>query len=180
MKKVLHSRLRGGVALALGVTLLLSLATPAAAVGHARLLLGYGQGNGVLGPPIASCPAGSMWFVTEKGTGFFTPLGRVEYTYSQCAAADLATGNGWTTGPGAMTITAAHGDRLLLSYKATFQATPMPIPTTANVQLKWVVAGGSGRFARASGYGAGSAKVRYTPDLTGAVSSWIWWGAITY
>jgi hypothetical protein len=180
MKKVLHSRVRGAVALVLGVTLLLSLATPAVAAGHAKLLLGYGTGKDVIGPPIASCPAGSIWYLEDNGTGLFTQLGRVNFTYEQCAAADLATGNGWTTGPASMTIITAHGDRLLLSYEMTFHATPMPVPTTAHAQIKWVVAGGSGRFAAARGFGAASVFVKYTPDLTGAVSSSIWWGTIAY
>lgn len=180
MKKVLRSRRRGAVAFALGVTLLLSLATPVVAAGHARPFLGYGTGKDVLGPPIAGCPATSIWFFKEDGTGFFTQMGRVSYTFGQCAAADFTTGDGWTTAPGSMTITGAHGDRLLLSYEMTFHATPMPVPTTAQAHIKWVVTGGSGRFAAARGFGVASATFHYTPDLTGAVSCSIWWGTIVY
>jgi hypothetical protein len=180
MKNVLHSRVRGAAALALGVGLLLSLATPAAAAGHPRPFLGHGTGTDVLGPPIASCPAGSMWFVEEKATGIFRHLGRVSFTLAQCAAADLTTGDGWTTAPGSVTITAANGDRLLLSYDMTFHATPMPIPKTAQAHVNWMVTGGSGSFAAARGSGVASFTFRYTPDLTGAVSSSIWWGTIVY
>ena len=180
MNNMPHRRIHGAVALALGIALLLSMALPVAAAVRARPLVGFGTGQDVLGPPIASCPAGSGWYVQENGKGFFTQLGSVKWTYHQCAAADLSTGYGWTTAPGSMTITAANGDQLLLSYEMRFRATPLPIPTTAQAQIKWTVAGGSGRFAGARGFGGASIAIRYTPDLTGATSSSIWWGSIIH
>jgi hypothetical protein len=171
---------RGAIGLALGVTLLLSVAAPAAAADPARPFLGSDRGTSTIGPPIAACPAGSMFFVEEHDTGNFTHLGRVHSTMTHCAALDFATGAGWTTQPGSMTIIAANGDRLYLSYDATFQATPMPIPTTAVAHIDWVVTGGTGRFAAATGSGSASLTVNYTPDLSGASSSSVWSGTIAY
>ncbi len=180
MKNLLHRRVRGAFALALGATLLLSLAAPAAAADPARPFLGHATGSGVIGPP-AACPAGSMFLVVERETGTFTHLGRVKDTLTHCAVLDFATGAGRTTEPGSATITAANGDQLYLSYDATFQATPMPIPTTATAHLDWWVTGGTGRFAAAKGSGHASLIVAYTnPELTGAIDSSVWWGKIAY
>ncbi len=178
--KMLHSPGRGAIAIVLGAVLILSLVAPASAREPVRPFLGHATGMDSLVAATAACPAGSMWFVTENGTGYFTHLGRVQYTFEQCAAANLATGEGWTTGKGSMTILVASGDRLTLSYEATFQATPMPIPTTADVHLDWVVTGGTGRFVAATGSGEASLAVAYTPDLTGAVSASLWHGTVAY
>ncbi len=180
MKALLQSRARVAIALALGAMLLLSIAGPAAAADPARPFRGTAAGPSTIGAPIAACPAGTMFFVEANGTGNFTHLGRVTYTLQQCAAVNFATGEGWTTKKGLMTITAANGDRLMLSYDMTFVATPVPVPTTAVGSMDWIVSGGTGRFAAATGSGDASVKVRYTPDLTGADFFSIWWGKIAY
>lgn len=180
MKNALQSSGRRAIAIVLGATLLLSLAAPAAAADPARLFLGVDKGTSTIGPPIAGCPAESMFFVEDNGTGFFTQLGRVNYTLEQCAAVDFATGEGWTTKNGSMTIIAAHGDRLVLSYRMKFLATPMPVPTTANAHIDWVAAGGTGRFVAARGSGMASFTIKYTRDLTGGATSSVWWGWISY
>ncbi len=171
---------RGAIGLALGVALLLSVAAPAAAAGYVRPFLGIDKGTSTIGPAIAACPTGTMFFVQDNGTGYFAPLGRVHYTLEQCAAVDFTTGEGWTTKNGSMTITAAHGDRLVLSYRMKFLATPMPVPTTARAHIDWVAAGGTGRFVATRGAGMASFTINYTEDLLGGTTSSVWWGWIAY
>ena len=181
MRYLLHSKGRGAMALVLGATLLLAAAAPAAA-SPARPLLGKAAGTDTLVPlmqPIPECPDGTMFWVTENGTGNLAHLGLVRYTLHQCAAADMATGEGWTLA-GWITIVAANGDRLLLSHHMTFTATPMPVPKTCIGGIDWVVTGGTGRFADATGSGGATWACAYTPDLSGASSVSTWWGEIAY
>lgn len=183
MRTGLVGSTRGAIALTLGITMLLALAAPAAAANPTRPFAGRATGTSTLVPilqPIAACPAGSMWLATEHGTGNFAHLGLVHYTLEQCAAANMETGEGWTTQNGTITLVAANGDRLFLSHSMTFTATPMPVPTTAISHLDWSVTGGTGRFADADGSGEATWSVVYAADLSGAVSSSSWWGAITY
>jgi hypothetical protein len=180
MKNALLSSGRRAIAIVLGATLLLSLAAPAAAADPMRPFLGIDKGTSTIGQPIAACPAASMFYVQDTGTGYFAYIGRVNYTLDQCAAVDFSTGQGWTTRNGSMTIIAAHGDRLVLSYRMRFLATPMPVPTTANAHIDWVAAGGTGRFVSARGSGKASFNINYTPDLTGGATSSVWWGWISY
>ena len=180
---LLHSHGRGAIAVALGAVLSLALAAPAAAAKPVRPFFGQAKGVDTLVPilqPIAACPEGSMFYATEDGIGTFAHLGLVHYTLAQCAAVNWATGEGWLTKNGSTTIVAANGDRLLLSHSMTFTATPPSHPTTADSHLDWVVTGGTGRFAGATGSGQAHWSVVYSPDLSGAVSSSAWWGAITY
>jgi hypothetical protein len=179
-KDLLHSGGRGAIALALGATMLLSIAAPVAAANHVRPFFGYGSGPSTLGPPIADCPAGSMWYVTGHGTGNFTHLGRANFALEQCATANMESGWGHTVGKASMTIVAANGDLLELSYDMTFHANLTQTPATAKTWLDWEVAGGTGRFVDATGSGEAIGHVQYTPDLTGATISLYWWGTLAY
>ena len=178
MKHLRQSHMWG--AIAVGATLVLALAAPVSAAGHQRPFVGRTAGEGSLGPAIPDCPAGSMFHVEGADTGNVTHLGRVTETYHQCAAVNWATGEGWLTENGSLTMTAANGDLLFLSYDGQFVATPLPVPTTATGEGNWVITGGTGRFAGATGSGTMSMSVQYTPDLTGAAVSWTWVGSITY
>jgi hypothetical protein len=179
-KDLLHSGGRGAIALALGATLLLSLAAPVAACHPGRPFFGHTYGSSILAPATAACPPGSIWFVTAEGTGNFTHLGRVNFALEQCATANVESGWGHTVGKASMTIVAANGDLLELSYDMTFHANLTQTPATAKAWLDWEVAGGTGRFVDATGSGEAIGHVQYTPDLTGATISLYWWGTIRY
>ncbi len=183
MKNLRHARGRAAIAVALGATLALAFTAPAAASNATRPFVGHAMGTSTITPivgAIPDCPAGSMFLVKENGTGTFTHLGRVDYILQQCAAVNFNTGEGWTTKNGSMTLIAANGDRLVLSYEMKFIATPLPVPKTAIAHLDWTVASGTGRFAAPSGEGEATWSVVYTPDLSGADSVSVWSGTIGY
>jgi hypothetical protein len=59
-----------------------------------------------------------------------------------------------TTEGGVATLTAANGDQLTLSYKATFHVEVRPEGLFSIVDpMTWKVTGGTGRFAQATGKG---------------------------
>jgi len=153
---------------------------PAAAAAGPMVFAGRESGPSTLGAPLATCPAGSMWYVAGSGVGSFTGLGRVTYTFGQCAMADMTTGWGHTLGTSTMTLVSAKGDKLALSYDMTFHATPMPIPKTADAFLRWTVAGGTGRFVHAHGSGDAWMYVQYSADVTGAQMSSVWLGWLAF
>ncbi len=162
-------------ALAMAVGLL----SAPAALGANRVqpFAGHGAGPSTLGEPIASCPAGSGWWVEATGTGMFTVLGPVTYSLGQCAAGDLNTGWGWTLGQPTMTLVATDGDQLVLAYQMTFKATLVEgVPTTAKAFLTWKVSGGTGSFAHARGAGNAWMSIQYGfPPFTADMSS-VWFG----
>jgi hypothetical protein len=64
----------------------------------------------------------------------------------------MASGTG-TFGPGTITFTAADGDELQLVHRGTFSLVMSPDGLTSVFEMTWVVEGGSGRFAGATGAG---------------------------
>lgn len=102
-----------------------------------------------------NCPSDSFLRADVAGLGQFQHLGRTEIHFTHCSWLNLATGAGWTD-VGDMTLTAANGDKLFLHYQATFQMDPWPDFVSSTVgTLPWTVVGGTGRFGRATGSGAG-------------------------
>ncbi len=178
MKPKPHACGRGAIAFALGVALVVALAAPAAASNSARPFLGHATGTDTFGS-LNGCPAEAMYRVVEDGTGQFAHLGRVDFSLTHCASVN-GSGAGTTEGNGSMAIIAANGDRLALSYTATFQLEPWPAFTTADVDLAWMVTGGTGRFAAATGFGKARLTPKFYPDGSGAVSASTWWGTIAY
>ena len=181
---LLHSCRARAIAVALGAVLLLSVAAPVSAADQARPLSGHDVGYApieYLNPeaPAHGCPVGSMFFATMQSTGNLAHLGRVTMTYAHCASGNWGTGAGWTTASGSLTIVAANGDQLILSYDMEFQL-EMPSMATATGTLDWEVTGGTGRFAHPSGSGENTNYVVYNSTLTGGVLSSDWTGTIAY
>ena len=176
MDKALHpARRRWTIPIALAATLCLALAGPVAAAGPARPFGGYTlPGTEVSGPPVG-CPAGALIRYTATADGFFRHLGLVDFTITHCTFVDLETGAG-TVEDGLVTMVAANGDTLLMNHHGTFQLTPWPNPTSNNPHLFWVVVGGTGRFADATGSGEASV----TSDFVSGVTTSDWWGTISY
>ncbi len=175
---------RRAIVVALGAVMLLCLAGPVAATDPARPISGHDVGSSpieYLNPaaPGHGCPVGTMFYVEGPSVGNLAHLGRVTVTYSHCASADMSKGTGWTTAPGTMTITAANGDRLTLAYSGTFQIA-MPSMATATGRFAWVVTGGTGRFADATGAGENALYVVYNSTLTGGTVYGDWAGTIEY
>lgn len=154
--------LLGAMALAAA---LLGMAGPATAALAERPLTGTvtGTANFV---PVAGCePVGLQTQVT--GSGIVTHLGPVTMTAGHCtpAGADIA---------GRMILTAANGDQLQLDYTGTCDV-PSPdwVPgvTQIGCDNPFTVAGGTGRFADASGTGRLTATVTFmgmgAPDWPG-------------
>lgn len=93
--------------------------------------------------PDPACPIGLRTLVEASGTA--SHLGRVTMTSSHCTPpADVITG-------GQMTIIAANGDELQLTYSGTSGPLPPEVGGIINAPSHNVIVGGTGRFADASG-----------------------------
>jgi hypothetical protein len=92
----------------------------------------------------------SDWVIEFTVTGHVSHLGKVTGLGSHCSQVDFQTGNA-TYGDGILTIVAANGDELWGTYHS---GTSGPLSVT---ELWWqdtfVLIGGTGRFANASGGG---------------------------
>jgi hypothetical protein len=96
-----------------------------------------------------------LWRFTGSGTGRVAHLGRVTYHFTHCTHVD------YTIVEGVMTLIAANGDSLELTYTGTItQYTPGD--EYALWEMAWTVDGGTGRFVDATGSGDGDA-VTYAP-----------------
>ena len=81
-----------------------------------------------------------------------TSLGLTSVAVTHCTFVDMATGTG-SFGPGTITLTAANGDRVDLVQQGTFQIEATPDGLASAFEMTWVVVGGTGRFAGATGSG---------------------------
>lgn len=101
----------------------------------------------------ADCPAGATWRFSSAGSGRMSHLGRVTFQVTHCTFA----GEG-RFAEGELTITAANGDQLFLEHSGTFELVLDGSGTVvgSDVDLDWVIVGGTGRFAGASGSGEGN------------------------
>jgi len=79
-------------------------------------------------------------------------LGRSSVSLTHCTFVDMASGTGMF-GPGTITITAANGHEQHLVHQGTFSLVMAPDGLTSVFDMTWVVAGGTGRFAGATGEG---------------------------
>jgi hypothetical protein len=132
-------------------TLSLALAAPVAAANPARPFAGNDQVVDTFTPP-TTCAEGALWRYTGAGTGVFLHLGHASVSVTHCTFVDFATGTG-TFGPGTITLTAANGDALQLVHRGTFSLVMAPDGLTSVFDMTWVVVGGTGRFADATGSG---------------------------
>lgn len=162
------------IALASAVVLVLALASPAAAADPVRPFKGSGTSVDTMGPPV-DCPAWAGWRYQSRGTTTFAHLGVTSVHVSHCSTMTGPTVGQF--GAGTITLTAANGDRLVLSDWGTFELTMGPDgPAAATIALSWEVVGGTGRFADAHGSGGASAYGVFSAGTTTAR----YWGEIAY
>jgi hypothetical protein len=138
-------------AIALVAALCLGVAAPVSAADPARPFAGHDRVADTLLPP-SNCPAGAAWRYSATGTGWFLHLGSTSVAVTHCTFVDMATGTG-TFGPGTITLTAANGDRLELVQRGSFTIVMTPDGPASDFNMTWVVDGGTGRFAGATGSG---------------------------
>lgn len=137
--------------IALVAALCLGVAAPVSAADPARPFAGHDRVADTLLAP-SGCPAGAAWRYSATGTGWFTHLGITSVAVTHCTFVDMTTGTG-SFGPGTITLTAANGDRVELVQQGTFSLLMTPDGLTSSFDMTWVVVGGTGRFAGASGSG---------------------------
>ena len=172
MSSMLHAHGRGAMALALGATLVLWLAAPAATATAAQPLL---VGPIAVSDVTPECPGDADEAFTGNGTGYLARVGRVDVTISHCAWVDWATGTA-VIGDGNVTLVAADGDVLELFYTGTVALTAYPNAPRSRVDLSWEVTGGTGRFADATGAGHASGTAAYMASTLILV----WQGTFAY
>jgi hypothetical protein len=129
------------------------------------------RGSDTIDPTAPGCPEGTAWSwrFTSEGTGNMSHLGKVDYVLTHCTLRDEGRFKF-----GTITITAANGDTLVLSEEGTFDFEPEP--PVAYLDLSWVVAGGSGRFENATGWGWGTGRT----DVVGGFTDLDLHGYISY
>ena len=143
-------------ALLAAAALCLVVAVPAAAKDPVRPFGGCSVGVGTGSAP-TDCPAGAFGRYVEEGTGQLLHLGSIHYIVSHCVVMDSPV-DGHIVPGGSVTYTAANGDTLVMTETSgsfTFDQ-PMPMTTTSIAEITWQVAGGTGRFAGATGSGTGA------------------------
>jgi uncharacterized membrane protein len=153
-------------AAALGAALCLALAAPVAAANPARPFAGHDRVADTMLPP-SDCPGGATWRYSAAGTGVFLHLGQSSVSVTHCTFVDMASGTG-NFGPGTITITAANGDDLRLVHQGTFRLAMTPDGLTSVFDMTWVVAGGTGRFAGATGSGTTHGSSLLSTGITAA------------
>jgi hypothetical protein len=102
------------------------------------------------------CDASAYWFSAYEGRGTATHLGRYTESNTHCmyVTGMTATTMEGTFDKGLSTITAANGDTLTYAYGGSFLVDFAAGLSTIEVEW-WEITGGTGRFAHATGSGAG-------------------------
>ena len=140
-------------ACALAASVVLGLAPTATAsptTSHPQPIFGTTSGADAYASP-ATCPAGATWRFIGSGTGRLSHLGTVTATNTHCTFAMDGVFSG-----GQMTMTAANGDELFMTYSGSFVLDNPTDPTRSDVELTWQIVGGTGRFEDAEGTGTGT------------------------
>lgn len=165
-------RKQSWVALLLAAALCLVVAAPAAAKDPVRPFDAWVSGTDSMGD-VSTCPAGATLRYVSSGSGTMMHLGLTTGAVTHCVWMDSPTSGRF--GAGTITFTAANGDVLILAQVGTFQFDAWP-PTTSTIELTWIVAGGTGRFADASGSGTGAG----TSDMLAGTTRTHLTGTISY
>jgi len=137
--------------IALVAALCTGIAAPVSAADPARPFAGHDRVVDTMLAP-SGCPADAAWRYSATGTGWFLHLGVTSVDVTHCTVVDMSTGRG-SFGPGTITLTAANGDRVKLVHRGTFRVVMTPDGPTSTFDMTWVVDGGTGRFAGATGSG---------------------------
>jgi hypothetical protein len=111
-----------------------------------RPFTGTAWGHGMVVPD-ASCPAfGGLRSVFTQ-TGYASHMGEIVIDNSHCTPA------GPMIGGGQMTIAAANGDTVSITYTGGPSPAVGPDPMRFDVPIEFTVVGGTGRFVGATGGG---------------------------
>ena len=153
-------------ATALVAVLCMAFAAPTAAADPSRPFGGHDRVADTMSPP-TTCPDGAQWRYTGIGTGRFLHLGAVSVVVTHCTVVDFASGTG-TFGPGTITMTAANGDELHLVHRGAFRIVMGPDGPSSVFDMTWVVGGGTGRFAGATGSGTTHGSSLLSTGITAA------------
>ncbi|GAA6525351.1 hypothetical protein [Intrasporangium sp. DVR] len=168
MRKHLTALALGAAVLATGVPSAVAAETPT------RPLQGWSApAPDVYGAPV-DCPEGTSWRYSQTGTAWLSHLGRVTFEITHCTVAPEGR-----FGQGTTVFTAANGDELWMEHWGTFQLDAVENPTRADATLSWMIVGGTGRFAGATGSGTGAAHTAITGPASGFTSG-TWTGEIAY
>ena len=125
------------------------------------------------------CPATDVFLgglrTDSEATGTVSHLGRTTMTSSHCTPLFE------TIAGGEMTLVAANGDEVIIHY---WGSAPFPIPGVTefiDVDLDFVIVGGTGRFEGATGGGEMQARAVFEGFMDPAwPASWHWDGTIGY
>lgn len=125
--------------------------------------------------PDLSCPFPPGVRTHPEASGVASHLGLVSMTSSHCPLLDGRSVDGH------MTLVAANGDELYMTYEGVSDPVGIPAPgTVITFTSDNVIVGGTGRFANATGEAHGTALVIFT----GLGSPWpftmTWGGTISY
>jgi hypothetical protein len=153
---------------------LAALTTAAAARSSDRPFKGSLEGS-VLFVPDERCTNNEWLLRTDSiATGNVSHLGKTEMTGNHCtpAAADVEGGE--------MILVAANGDEVHIDYSG-FAPPPDPETGLITVDIEYVITGGNGRFAEASGGGDMTVEVVFEgfEDMEWP-ATWSWTGRIDY
>ena len=168
MKKLLGVAVLLAAFAAFGVT-----AATADTGGTDRPFTGTLVGSATVAPD-ANCPIGLRTVSEGAGTG--SHLGFVSMTSSHCTPVANEIG------PGHMTLVAANGDELHMTYSGTCSAPPFPpVGETITCTTDNAIVGSTGRFANATGEARMTGLVTWTgfgaPVLP---ATWTWDGTLSY
>jgi hypothetical protein len=119
------------------------------------------------------CSVPSSWVIEFTGTGQITHMGAVCLTFEHCTQADLAAGTFAYT-DGVFSYTAANGDQLQGTYGSG--SAGMLSAEVVWWQDSFVIDGGTGRFAGASGGGTD----RGTTEVVSGYTEYELEGVIVY
>jgi hypothetical protein len=164
-----------GVAVLLAALMALGVAAAAADSGGTdRPFTGTLAGSATF-PLDPSCPPVGRRTLSE-GTGRASHLGLVSMTSSHC------TPPGNELGPGQMTLVAANGDELHMTYTGTSTGPPFPAVGGAfPVYTHSAVVGGTGRFSDATGEADFTAHVTFAGfGVPVWPITWTWDGTLSY
>jgi hypothetical protein len=127
-----------------------ALATPEDGVPIKGTVIGVDTMNAPTGcdPIQGGSDFDAQWLYRSTGTGNISHLGRVDFVVEHCSYIDFATGTG-VFDNGTTTFVAANGDTLVLSHSGSFAV----VGPFSYIDMNWNVAGGTGRFADATGSG---------------------------
>jgi hypothetical protein len=160
--------LRTGAALVGSIGLVLSLGAPASA-GDARPFSGWASGE-VQFVPAEACPQFGMRTVVEVIEGNARHLGHVSLSSVHCSAIG-------PIGPGTMTLVAANGDEVHLTYTGFAP----PPAADFDVDVDATIVGGTGRFDGATGHAEMTGHVTFEgfQDPSWPIT-FEWTGSISY